>query len=552
VWFHDRSLLPTDGRTSGDAFEADVDGFNFRPGRTLSPDVQVFSGGLRGSLDLTPTLTGFADINITRVNTTNISAAANASNTTDIGPLNILGDIGTISALHPFIPPEVEETRSGSVSWRRRFSEVGLQIRDNERDTIRSAFGIKGELGEQWDWTLYGTYGRFEQNQIRTNGLNFQNIRFALNIEDDGAGGYQCTDAGARAAGCVPLNIFGEGAISTAAADYIRVNGVLNQVREQKIIAASATGELLEFPSGPVSVAFGAEYRDERQVTVGDPDNAFELTSISVVPNLSAGFDVIEGFVELDIPVVDTFSVQLAARIADYSTIGTIASYNVGGSWTPTDHIRFRGQYSRSQRAPSITQFFSAPRQDLDSLLDPCDGLLADGSGITPPAIGGFNAAIISANCLSEPGIQAFFADPANAGNPFEFDGTVNGPNAGNNQLQEETANTFTVGAILRPSFIPNLSLIVDYYSISVADAIGSISTQTTAELCYGAADFPNNRFCNVITRDASSGNVIQIINRQENLNNLKSEGVDITLDYNWEISSLPGKFDIMSAIRGP
>ena len=298
-------------------------------------------------------------------------------------------------------------------------------------------------------------------------------------------------------------------------------------------------------PAGPLAVAFGGEYRDENQDTVGDPDNEFELTSISVVPNLSAGFDVVEGFVEFDIPVVDTFSVQLAARAAEYSTVGSIVSYNAGGSWSPSEDIRFRGQYSRAQRAPSITEFFSAPRQDLDSLLDPCDGLLPDGSGITPPSVGGFDAATISVNCLTEPGIQAFFADPANAGNPFEFDASVNGPNAGNNQLREETADTFTVGVILTPRAIPNFSLVVDYYNIDVDDAIGSISTQTTAELCYGATDFPNNRFCDVITRDASSGNVIEIINRQENLNNLKSEGIDVTLDYNWETHLLPGEFDI-------
>jgi len=544
-WFNDQSLLPADGRTSSDAFEADVDGFNFRPGRTISPEVEVIAGGVRGRYELTPRVTGFVDVNFTRVNTSNTSAAANARNTTDIGPLGSLGDIGTISSSHPFIPPEVEETRSGSVSWRRRFSEVGLQVRDNERDTLRTAFGVNGKAGETWDWTVYGTYGRFEQNQVRTNGINFQNIQFALDIEADGAGDFQCVDVGARADGCVPLNIFGEGSISTAAADYIRVNGVLNQVREQTIFAASATGELFQLPAGPLAIAFGGEYRDENQVTVGDPDNAFELTSISVVPNLTAGFDVIEGFVEFDIPVVHTFSVQLAARVAEYSTIGTIVSYNAGGSWAPTEDIRFRGQYSRAQRAPSITEFFSAPRGDLDNLLDPCDGLLPDGTGITPPSIGGFDAATISANCLTEPGIQAFFADPVNAGNPFEFDDPVNGPNAGNDQLLEETANTFTVGVILTPSFIPNFSLVADYYNIQVNDAIGAISTQTIAELCYGAADFPNNRFCDVITRDASSGDVIEVINQQENLNNLKSAGIDITLDYNWEAQLLPGVFDV-------
>ena len=191
-------------------------------------------------------------------------------------------------------------------------------------------------------------------------------------------------------------------------------------------------------------------------------------TSLSVIPEIEASFDVVEAFAEVEIPLLETVTAQLAARVADYSTIGTISSYNVGGYWEPTDTLRFRTQYSRSQRAPTITEFYSAPRQDADDLRDPCDGLRPDGSGVTAPPGTGFDPAVIASNCLSNPGIQAFFADPNNAGQPFEFDGSVNAPNAGNNTLTEETADTFTIGAVWAPSFAEDLVFIVDYYNIKV------------------------------------------------------------------------------------
>ncbi|WP_158025529.1 TonB-dependent siderophore receptor [Maricaulis sp. W15] len=545
VWYNDQSLAPNDGRNPSVGFETDLDGFNFRPGRTLSPEVTAYTAALAGRYEFDNGVEATADFLWSRVDSLYEGSYESAIYSTDVGPLGNTFDIGQIASNHPFIPAAVEETRSGSVSWYRRFVEVGQETRDNERTTARAAFGLAGDLGETWRWQTFATYGRFEQNQIQGNNLNYLNIHHALDIESDGNGGYQCVDAGARADGCVPLDIFGEGSITPEMADYIRIAGHVQQIREQTVLGGSVDGDLFEMPAGTVAAAFGIEWREESQDTNVDAIILEETTSLSVVPEIEASFDVVEAFAELEIPLFSNVTAQLAGRVADYSTIGTIYSYNAGGYWEPTDSLRLRGQYSRSQRAPTITEIFSAPRQDSDSLLDPCDGLMPDGSGVTPPAGSDFSAATISANCLSEAGIQAYFADPNNAGQPFEFDGSVNGPNAGNLNVREETADTFTVGAVWAPSFAEDLYIIVDYYNIRVEDAIGSISTQTTVDLCYGAADFPNNRFCDVITRDASDGRVVEVINRQENLNELLSEGIDVSVMWDFEVDSLPGEFGL-------
>ncbi|MBI75879.1 MAG: hypothetical protein CMH94_09815 [Oceanicaulis sp.] len=545
VWYNDKSLAPDDGRNPSVGFETALDGWNYRPGRTLSPEVTAYTAAARGRYELTPRIEVFADLLWSRVDSLYEGSYESAIYSTDIGPIGNTFDIGQISSSNPFIPAAVEETRSGSVSWYRRFVEVGQETRDNERETMRFATGLTGELGETWQWNAFATYGRFEQNQIQGNNLNYLNIHYALDVESDGAGGYQCADAGARADGCIPLNIFGEGSITPEMADYIRIDGHVQQIREQTVIGGSMDGELFDAPAGAVSAAFGLEWREETQDTNVDAIILEETTSLSVIPEIEASFDVVEAFAEVEIPLLETVTAQLAARVADYSTIGTISSYNVGGYWEPTDTLRFRTQYSRSQRAPTITEFYSAPRQDADDLRDPCDGLRPDGSGVTAPPGTGFDPAVIASNCLSNPGIQAFFADPNNAGQPFEFDGSVNAPNAGNNTLTEETADTFTIGAVWAPSFAEDLVFIVDYYNIKVEDAIGSVSTQTTVDLCYGSPNFPDNRFCDVVTRDTSNGRVIEVINRQENLNELLSEGIDVSVLWDFEVQSVPGEFGL-------
>lgn len=90
------------------------------------------------------------------------------------------------------------------------------------------------------------------------------------------------------------------------------------------------------------------------------------------------------------------------------------------------------------------------------------------------------------------------------------------------------------------------LGITVDYYNIRIKDAISAISSQTTIDLCYTADDFPNNKFCNVISRSQFSGDVSQIINVQENLNKQVVSGLDV--DVIWDdidLGFVPGEFDI-------
>ncbi len=556
-WFNDQGgdYAATDRPDGSDGY-IDVDGFNFRPGRTLLSDREVFNAAVRSTFELTETIEASFMASFSKVDTISYGGYETINSSDTLGDGTRIGDIASD---HPFIPEAVEETRSGTVFFGRRAVELGEQARINDRRTLRLIGGLEGNFADNYDWEVYGTYGRFKQVQDNPNELNFLNVRNALTIESDGSGGYQCVDADARADGCVPLNIFGEGTITEAAADYIRYHGHAEQVREQITFGASITGPVFDLPAGEVRMAAGIEYRYESQDTDGDPDgddvggfdgdpdtSDYDITSLATFPSMEASYDVIEAFAEVDIPVTSFMSLQGAARAGHYNTVGTIFSYNAGTVVTLSEDIRLRGQYSLSQRAPNLTELFSPARPDADDLIDPCNGLNPDGSGLsTIVGNGGENAdlGVVAANCLSEAGIQQFFVD--NPGDPFEFEGSVQGPNAGNADVHEETAHTLTVGAVLTPSFIPDLTIIADYYRIKINDAITSVSTQDTVSLCYAAEDFPNNKYCDRITRNAFDGTVDQVLNPQENLVDELVEGIDATVLYKFGFDPIPGKFDI-------
>lgn len=561
-WFNDQSLGPAN-RPAGEDFFTDFDGYNFRPGRSLNAAREIFNAALTTNFEFSPETEGSLTVMYSEIDSVTAGGFETLNSSDAFGLLDAFS-VGNIASDHPFIPPEVEETRSGSVSFNRRLVELGEQQRINNRRTLRTIADLTGALNENFDWELYATYGKFEQHQSNPNEYHQLNAQLALDIESDGNGGFQCVDATARANGCVPLNIFGEGTITPEAANFIRYNGYATQERIQYSAGGFISGDLFEIPAGQIKFATGAEFRREEQDTVGDPDgdpvggadgdpatDDFNVTSLAVFPSVNSSYEVVEGFAEVDIPILrDQLNFQAAARVGDYDTIGTIFSYNVGAVWAPFEDIRFRTQYSRSQRAPNLSELFSPPRQDSDSLSDPCEGLQPDGSGIdAPEGSGGENAdiSVVSANCLSEAGIQAYFADPDlfDPDDGFEGPANVQGPNAGNQGLKEETADTFTIGAVYQPSYLPNLTLIADYYQIEIEDAITAISTQDTVDLCYSSSDFPNNRFCDVITRNPVNGEVTEVINFQENLNEEKVSGIDVTALYAFELASVPGAFDV-------
>ncbi len=580
-WFNDKSLNPGD-RPAGSDFYSDFDGYNFRPGRSNLPQRNIFNAALTTSFEFSEAAKFSFIGSYSDVDTTYYTGYETLNDNDTLGDGT---DIGNISSSHPFIPPEVEETRSGSVSFDRRLVELGEQARINDRSTWRFIADVSGALTDQIDYEVFGTYGRFKQKQRNPNEYNFRNARFALDIESDGNGGFQCVSEVARSEGCVPLNIFGEGTISAAAADYIRYNGYAEQMREQYTAGAFVNGTLFEMPAGGVKFAAGVEWRRESQETFGDPDGDdfagvngirdrddgavrggtyvpdidFDVTSLATFPSVKASYEVKEAYAELDVPVFDGFNIQAAARAGDYNTIGTIFSYNLGAVWQASDDILFRAQFSRSQRAPNLTEYFSPPRPDADDLDDPCDGLRPDGTGISSiEGSGAENAdiAVVTRNCLTVPGIQNFFNelatddDPNNDNDPFDPGSSTQGPNAGNPNLFEETATTITAGFAFTPRFIPGLTLAADYYRIKIKDAIASVDTQDIVSQCFASPEYDpsnpagSNRFCGLITRD-TMGEVIEVLNFQENLETEVVEGIDAQLLYRFEPEFIPGRFDI-------
>jgi len=432
---------------------------------------------------------------------------------------------GSISIDNPFAPPEIAQNAGSSISWDRRFIEVGNITTDNTRTTWRSWLGFQGSLfNDKWDWESTIGYGNFEQKQIRSNELDVRKERQALDAEyaEDGVT-IQCADPEARAAGCVPLNIFGYNSITPEMADWLRVNPTITTKLDQVDVLAYITGDLFDMPAGGFGTVFGVEWRRDSLDLLPSEEQEFGGITFNVVPAFSGEIDVAEAFTEASIPITRNFTADLSFRVADYSPKGidTVYSYSAGLMWEVVEGWSLRSNYARAQRAPTITELMSPPRGDYDSYTDVCDEVTATSTEAGHD------------NCRLEPTIAAVIAEDG----IFEDNNTGYGPNAGNEDLFEETADTFTIGFSIAPSFIRNFRLAVDYYDISITDVIGSYENSVIMTQCYDSSApwGSSNPFCNDITRDAD-GNIVEIMNRLYNLEELNTSGFDVALNWLFEL----------------
>ena len=70
----------------------------------------------------------------------------------------------------------------------------------------------------------------------------------------------------------------------------------------------------------------------------------------------------------------------------------------------------------------------------------------------------------------------------------------------GNTDLEAEVSNSWTLGGVATPRFLPGFSLSVDYYNIKVTKAIQFLSAQFILNQCVDQATI-DNPFCAFFTR---------------------------------------------------
>ena len=110
-----------------------------------------------------------------------------------------------------------------------------------------------------------------------------------------------------------------------------------------------------------------------------------------------------------------------------------------------------------------------------------------------------------AANCAAagRPGGTDATINPNTPGNPppnpagpydFRYDSSLEIRSGGNPTLEAETSDSWTLGTVVTPAFLPGFSLSVDYYNIKVDKVIGNIPPSLAVSQCVF-----NNQFCQLL-----------------------------------------------------
>lgn len=421
---------------------------------------------------------------------------------------------------NPFLNDQARGVLAGAGVTQFTLSRVSLDLADpsgfGENEIYRGVAGIRGEfdgLGRTFNFDASYNRGNAEVVTFSQD-LNRQNFINATNVTRNAAGNIVCTTAPTRNGGsgftapggtpvadpnCVPLNLLGEGRASQAALDYVIQDNRAVATLDQEVFNFNIGSTLFDlWGAGPAGFNVGYEHRREEGAFIPDVFQKQGLGRSVAIESVSGSYNLDEAFGEVLIPLVspsNNFFIENAeifgrARYVDNTVNGGFLSWAAGGRISPIRDITIRGNFTRSFRAPAISELFSPQGGAFGFVGQPCEN---------PNA--GPNPTVRAANCA------AFLSKFPNANLDPSADASIPILVGGNPNLENEEANAYTIGAVFQPRFLNRFVFAVDYINIKINNPILFLGT---ADLVAGCFDNPNfntndpangNQFCSQIRR---------------------------------------------------
>jgi iron complex outermembrane receptor protein len=486
------------------------DGVTGSPDTSIAPSLRTDQAFIYGSYEFSDNITGFV-----RASYAESETVSNTANDNRAGP----GALRIFTG-NPYIPAalQAQMTATGTDSFRlSRFMldvPVGRLKFSNTSYTI--ATGLDGKLsalGTEWNWNAYYSHG---EARLRMNQTTPENTKFYAAIDavrDPATGNIVCrttlTSPGLLP-GCVPINLIGPGSVSADALRYITSVSQYRTVNRLNEVGFNIGGSPFSTWAGSVAINVGGDIRWQslKQTSNSDPAVPVDYTGIRGVATTqrfaftnvgvaNGSYQVKELYGEAAVPLADDapFAKHLelngAVRYTDYSTFGSKVTWKAGISWEPYDDLRLRATRSRDIRAPSLFEAFAGRQVTLVTFSD---------TGRTNLT-----------------------------GQTLQISG-------GNPNLKPEKADTITIGAVFKPSWLPGFTGSIDYYDIKIGEAITTIAAATSRDVCVNSNG--TDPLCANIIRpgpfsDTSAANFpTSILTFPVNYGTLNVRGVDVDLSY--------------------
>ena len=446
---------------------------------------------------------------------------------------------------NPFIPADLKLLLDSRVldpdapfDFGKRLTELGPRVHENNYDMHQLTAGARGRLSDGWDFDTYVQYGASSQWKYQTGNVSRSRVE-ELTFAPDGGVSI-----------CGGFNPFGVGSVLPACADYIAVDAGIDADVQQWIAEAVARGNPVTLPAGELRMAIGVQYRSDEYRYHADealrrilPDGGPDIVGQDAADDIDADDHNTDLYVEAaipllaDLPGVESLESVFGYRYSDYASAGGVDTWKAEMLYQPAAAVRLRGSYQRAVRVPSIFELF-LPGTSSFVEFDPPEPCSVDSDQRKGP-----DAPRVETLCV-EQGMPAELLPDYSAS---EILTTF----AGNPDLEPETADTVTVGIIVRPGleapWVRDLQFTIDWYRIELDNVVTYVDTATSVLNCFDPVYNPgyaaDNYWCTLFARDSATGEVVGAVDTFYNLATSMTSGVDFQLD--WSLPVGPGELGV-------
>lgn len=527
----------------------------FEAKSTVSPKIERYTAFLDGSFELTDTIEVYTEGLFNRRKTY----------------VDSFTQIYNFGFTDQFAPGDPEDPFPGWSGVGFAFiSPTGiLDQYDNEItvDYYRGVAGVRGEIGQNWQWDVYGQYslsdGKYRLQQV---------VGDAISQQTDRGFGAPCAGEVTLFTGkpCVQIPWTDPrvmaGQLTPEEIDYLTEWEEGRTKYHQQYVEASLSGEPLTLPAGAVGLAVGGVIRKDKindlpghltyfqnpyfdaSIPADSPeceeptrpceeffDNVFANPFSS---GHTAGHTITkEAFGEVRVPLfrnrpfAQDFTIAAAARVTNVKAVRASDgeshqtngnwTYKLLGNWQVNPWLRFRATHGTSFRAPALFEQFLAGQSSGASQagIDPCVNWA---EGLEEGTI----TQRIADNCAAD-GI-----DPDHTGGGIQATVITSG---GLGNLEPETSRSTTASVILTPTFafLPDtqLALTVDYFQVNVKGEIARLLPREIVFGCYSSDNFPDEPLCDLFERgqDGNPQNIRNVFAQYINIDEQTNRGLDFT-----------------------
>lgn len=431
---------------------------------TALPESERYGFLGRATREFSANLTGYVELGLSQVNTFQRFQAPFFAGTTGLQ--------STAAGLRPFAynvrfaPGSAGNPFSTNATYNGVFADLGTRDLDVQSDTLRVLAGLQYSW-RTWDFDSAIGFSKNEIEQKNINRITLSGTSAALGVPSTPQPPVPVSVSSLYNLDRPSLN-------SDALRNSVRITFPRQAESELKFIDTKSSTEFGRLPGGPIGLALGFEYREEKLNDRADPNATAGNILGQGITTTDGQRDSTALYAEVALPVTRAIELQVAGRHDRYSDFGNTTNPKVGIKIKPTNSILLRANWGKGFRAPSLPEISPSVATFFTSVIDPTTNATAQISGVF----------------------------------------------AGNPTLNPEKSESATAGIIFEPN--QNFSIGLNYYQIDWKDQVASPSFQSIV----------NSGDPTRVIRDPVTGAIVTVLSNYINLSETETNGVDLEARY--------------------